>query len=119
MWGWGVMNQVAIQEAANIRYPMENFIGVWWSGAEHDVTPAGDKATGYKAVTFHNVGSNFPVFDDVQKYVVDGGKAAGAGDNIGKALYNRGFYAAMLISEAVRAAQAATGKADIQRVGTA
>ncbi len=21
MWGWGVMNQVAIQEAANIRYP--------------------------------------------------------------------------------------------------
>ncbi|TNF64163.1 MAG: ABC transporter permease, partial [Rhodobacteraceae bacterium] len=27
MWGWGVMNQVAIQEAANIRFPMENFIG--------------------------------------------------------------------------------------------
>ncbi|HBS49836.1 MAG TPA: ABC transporter permease, partial [Rhodobacteraceae bacterium] len=23
MWGWGVMNQVAIQEAANIRFPME------------------------------------------------------------------------------------------------
>jgi len=32
MWGWGVMNQVAIQEAANIRFPMENFIGIWWSG---------------------------------------------------------------------------------------
>ena len=28
MWGWGVMDQVAIQEAANIRFPMENFIGV-------------------------------------------------------------------------------------------
>ena len=27
MWGWGVMNPTAIQEAANIRYPMENFIG--------------------------------------------------------------------------------------------
>jgi branched-chain amino acid transport system substrate-binding protein len=38
MWGWGVMNQVAIQEAANIRFPMENFIGNWWAGAEHDVT---------------------------------------------------------------------------------
>ncbi|PID35420.1 MAG: ABC transporter permease, partial [Rhodobacterales bacterium] len=31
MWGWGVMNQVAIQEAANINFPMENFIGAWWS----------------------------------------------------------------------------------------
>ncbi|MCV2881908.1 ABC transporter substrate-binding protein [Actibacterium sp. XHP0104] len=113
MWGWGVMNQVAIQEAANIRYPMENFIGAWWSGAEHDVAPAGANATGYKAVTFHNVGSDFPVFDDVQKYVVDAGKAAGAGDNIGKALYNRGFYAAMLMAEAARSAQEATGNADI------
>ena len=113
MWGWGVMNQVAIQEAANIRYPMENFIGVWWSGAEHDVTPAGAAANGYKAVTFHNVGSDFPVFDDVQKYVVDKGLAAGAGDNIGKALYNRGFYAAMLMAEAARNAQEATGNPDI------
>ena len=55
MWGWGVMNQVAIQEAANIRYPMENFIGIWWSGSENDVLPAGEKANGYKALTFHNV----------------------------------------------------------------
>jgi branched-chain amino acid transport system substrate-binding protein len=45
MWGWGVMNQVAIQEAANIRFPMENFIGNWWSGAEHDVLPAGAART--------------------------------------------------------------------------
>src|SRR5690554_35903 len=40
MWGWGVMNAVAIQEAANIRFPMENFIGAWWSGSENDVRPA-------------------------------------------------------------------------------
>ena len=39
MWGWGVMNQVAIQEAANIRYPMDKFIGIWWSGSEADVVP--------------------------------------------------------------------------------
>ena len=45
MWGWGVMNQVAIQEAANIRFPMENFIGIWWSGSENDVLPAGDGPT--------------------------------------------------------------------------
>ncbi len=77
MWGWGVMNQVAVQEAANIRFPMENFIGVWWSGAEFDVEPAGDKATGYKALTFTGLGKDYPVYDDLQKYVVDAGKAAG------------------------------------------
>ncbi|MEO1314950.1 MAG: ABC transporter substrate-binding protein, partial [Pseudomonadota bacterium] len=67
MWGWGVMNQVAVQEAANIRFPMENFIGNWWAGSENDVLPAGDAATGYKALAMHNVGSDFPVFDDIQK----------------------------------------------------
>ena len=80
MWGWGVMNQVAIQEAANIRFPMENFIGIWWSGSENDVEPVGDAANGYKALALHAAGSDFPVFADIQKYVVDAGKAAGAGD---------------------------------------
>ena len=105
MWGWGVMNQVAIQEAANIRYPMENFIGIWWSGSENDVKPAGAAADGYKALTFHNVGSDYPLFGDIQKYVVDAGKAAGAGDQIGTVLYNRGLYAAMLAVEAAKTAQ--------------
>ena len=113
MWGWGVMNQVAIQEAINIRYPMEDFIGVWWSGAEHDVLSAGDKATGYKAVAFHNVGRDFPVFDDIQKYVIDTGKAAGAGDQVGNVLYNRGMYAAMLAAEAAKTAQEIHGTADL------
>ena len=113
MWGWGVMNQVAIQEAVNIRYPMENFIGIWWSGSENDVKPAGASANGYKALTFHNVGSDYPVFDDIQKYVVDAGKAAGAGDQIGTVLYNRGMYAAMLASEAVKTAQSMHGTAAI------
>jgi len=113
MWGWGVMNQVAIQEASNIRFPMENFIGVWWSGAEHDVMAAGDKADGYKAVTFHNVGRDFPIFDDIQAHVVDKGLAAGAGDQIGNVLYNRGMYAAMLAVEAAKTAQEIHGTAEI------
>ena len=113
MWGWGVMNQVAIQEAANIRFPMENFIGIWWSGSENDVLPAGDGADGYKALTFHNVGTDYPVFADIQKYVIDAGKAAGAGDQVGTVLYNRGVYAAMLAAEAARTAQGIHGTADI------
>jgi branched-chain amino acid transport system substrate-binding protein len=115
MWGWGVMNQVAIQEAVNIRFPMENFIGVWWSGSENDVLPAGAKANGYKALAFHNVGNEFPIFDDIQTYVVDKGKAAGAGDQIGTVLYNRGMYAAMLAAEAAKTAQGITGKSAISQ----
>lgn len=113
MWGWGVMNQVAIQEAANIRFNMENFIGVWWSGSENDVLPAGDAASGYKALAFHGTGSDYPVFEDIQKYVVDAGKAAGNGDQVGTVLYNRGLYAAMLAVEAAKTAQEIHGVKDI------
>ena len=112
-WGWGVMNQVAVQEAANIRFPMENFMGIWWSGAEIDVLPAGDGANGYKSLQFHNVGSDYPVFDDIRTHVVDAGLAAGDGSNIGTVLYNRGVYAAFLASEAAKDAQAATGNSAI------
>ena len=116
MWGWGVMNQVAIQEAVNIRFPMDHFIGIWWSGSENDVLPAGDKADGYKALTFHNLGSDYPVYDDLKKYVVEGGKAAGAGDQLGTALYNRGMYAAMLAAEAIKTAQGLAGTSAITPV---
>ena len=105
LWGWGVMNQVAIQEAVNIRYPMDQLIGIWFSGSESDVKPAGAKANGYKALAFHNLGDDYPVYDDIRKYVVDAGKAAGAGDQLGTVLYNRGVYAAMLAAEAIKTAQ--------------
>ena len=42
MWGWGAMNPTAVKEAAKVRYPMEKFIGVWWSGGEDDARPAGE-----------------------------------------------------------------------------
>ncbi|WP_306006585.1 ABC transporter substrate-binding protein [Aquicoccus porphyridii] len=113
MWGWGVMNQVAIQEAVNIRFPMENFIGIWWSGSENDVKPAGAGADGYKALAFHNVGSDFPIFDDLKTHVVDKGLAAGAGDQLGTVLYNRGLYAAMLAAEAAKTAQEIHGTSNI------
>ncbi len=113
MWGWGVMNAVAIQEAVNIRFNMENFYGIWWSGSENDVIPAGAGANGYKAATFHGVGADYPVFADIKKHVVDTGKAAGAGDQVGTVLYNRGMYAAMLAVEAARKAQEIAGKPDI------
>ncbi len=113
MWGWGVMNSVAIQEAANIRFPMENFIGIWWSGSENDVLPAGERADGYKALALHGVGTDYPLIDDLNTHVHDAGKAAGAGDQVGSVLYMRGMYGALLIAEAIRTAQEIHGVGDI------
>ena len=106
MWGWGVMNQVAIKEAASIRFPMDRFIGVWWSGSENDVKPAGEAAKGYLSGAFHQPGSNFPVHKDIIKHVYDAGKATDPAfkDRVGEVLYNRGLVAAMWASEAIRKA---------------
>ena len=113
MYGWGVMNQVAIQEAVNIKFPMDHMMGIWWSGSENDVGPAGAGANGYKSISFHGVGADYPIYADLKKYVFDAGKAAGAGDQLGTVLYSRGMYAAMIISEAIRTAQEKTGKAAV------
>lgn len=108
MWGWGVMNQVAIQEAANINYPMENFIGVWWSGAEIDVIPAGAGSNGYKAMNFSPI-KDYPVLAEIR--AMD--SLAGDGSNVGSVIYNRGMLAAMLASEAIAKAQEIHGVAAI------
>jgi len=113
MWGWGVMNQVAIQEAANIRYPMDKFLGVWWSGSEADVVPVGEGADGYKSATFHGVGTDFPALQDIKTHVIDAGKQAGDGSKWGEVGYNRGLYTAAVVAEAIRQAQEATGNASI------
>lgn len=113
MWGWGKMNPVAIRSAAKIDFPMGNFIGIWWSASELDVLPAGDAADGYKTLGLHNVGDDYPIYDDLRKYVLGAGKAAGDGDAVGTVLYNRGLYSAMLAAEAARTAQRISGKANI------
>lgn len=116
MWGWGVMNQVAIKEAASIRYPMDKFVGVWWSGSEADVKPAGDAADGYLAATFHAPGKGFPVQEEIIKHVYDKGKAVDPSfkDRIGEVLHNRGIIAAMYAAEAIRKAMEIHGTKEVK-----
>ena len=109
LWGWGVMNQVAVKEAAAVRFPMKNFVGVWWSGTETDVIPAGDSAIGYKAGTFHGVGPNYPVHEHILKHVYNGDRAKARENNWGDVLYNRGMLNAMYAVEAVRKSQSKYG----------
>jgi branched-chain amino acid transport system substrate-binding protein len=89
---------------------MDHFIGVWWSGAEPDVEPAGDAAKGYKSATFNAPGSGYPVFDDIFEYVHDKGLGAGPREDVGEVLYNRGLINAVIVTEAIRTAQGIHGQ---------
>ena len=109
LWGFGVMNQVAVKEAAANNFPMDRMLGVWWSGTESDVVPAGDKAVGYKAGTFHAPGADFPLFRDIVKYVYDGDEAAARRNHWGEVLYNRVILNNVYTAEALRTAMARFG----------
>ncbi len=110
--GWGVMNQVAVKEAAAINFPMDHVVGNWWTGTEADVVPAGDGAKGYKSMTFHAPGNTFKVHQDILKHVYDKGKGAYGSDRtkFGEVLHNRTIITAMLNTEAIRTAIKKYGK---------
>ena len=110
MWGWGVMNSTAIKEAAAVGYPMDRFIGIWWSGAEPDVVPAGDQAKGYKSLNFHGTGTDYPALQDILAMVHDAGNGTGPREEVGQVLYNRGVMNAAIIVEAIKTAQGMHGE---------
>ena len=109
LWGWGVMNQVAIKEAAGINYPMDRMIGVWWSGSESDVVPAKEAAMGYKSATFHAPGAGFPLHDAILETRYGGDLEKAKENNFGEVLYNRGLFNAVLNTEAIRTAMGKFG----------
>jgi len=110
MWGWGAMNPTAVKRAAENGFPMDHFIGIWWSGSEDDTRPAGDGSKGYLSLNFSGIGTNYPALQDIKKYVVDKGKSQVEKDKFGENYYNRGIYNAVLIAEAIRHAQRLSGK---------
>ena len=110
--GWGVMNPVALRTAQRVGYPSNKILGVWWSGAEEDVLPAGDAAKGYIAASFHPSGTNFAVIQDILKHVYGGGKKGNVDDpkRIGQQYFNRGVIQGILAVEGIRVAQEKYGK---------
>ena len=109
--GWGAMNPTAVKEAAKIGFPMGRLVGVWWSGNDDDARPAGPEAKGYSSLDLNAVGTDFPVIQDILKYVVDKGKSQiTSKDKVGENFYNRAIWNSVLIAEAIRNAQKITGK---------
>jgi branched-chain amino acid transport system substrate-binding protein len=113
LWGWGVMNAVAIQTAQRNGFPREKMLGVWWAGSEEDTIPAGPAAKGYTTMTFNTPG-NYPVLDDIRKSVYDAGKGNLADKNrIGSVYHMRGVTAGILWTEAIAKAQEKFGKGKV------
>jgi branched-chain amino acid transport system substrate-binding protein len=110
MWGWGAMNPTAVKRAAENGYPMDHFIGIWWSGSDDDARGGGKAAKGYLALNFSGLGSNYPALQDIKKYVVDKGKSQVEKDKFADTFYDRGVFNTVLVAEAIRNAQKITGK---------
>lgn len=109
MWGWGAMNATAIKEAANVKFPMDKFIGNWWSGSESDVIPAGEGSIGYKSANMHGVGDSYPVIAKIRDTLYKNGKGNGDEALIGEVLYNRAIVNAAYMAEAIRGALKTNG----------
>lgn len=102
--GWGAATPTGIKEAARSGIARDRIIGWWWSGSEEDVIPAGDTAKGFITSQFHATGSNYPVFDDIKKFVYGRGLGNVEPNRIGSVYYVRGVLHGVVLVEAMRAA---------------
>ena len=113
LWGWGAMNAGAITEAVKTKYPMENMIGVWWSGHDADLAIVGDKGKGYKSISWSFPNLDAPVMADIKKYVVDAGKTQSNETEMKGVFYSRGIIISAVLAEGIAAAQKEFGVAEI------
>jgi branched-chain amino acid transport system substrate-binding protein len=104
--GLGAMNAAALRGAARFGFPRNRMVGVWWSGAEEDVAPAGNAAQGFVAAGFSVPGQSFPVVREIRRFVYgDGAGELAETSHIGSVYYNRGVVYGIVTAEAVRIAQ--------------
>ncbi|SMX38331.1 ABC transporter substrate-binding protein [Maliponia aquimaris] len=113
MWGWGAMNAGAITEAVKTKFPMENFLGVWWSGHDADLALVGADGKGYKSISWSFPNPDAPVMQDIRTHVIDAGLSKTDATESSGVFYSRGIVISAILSEAVRVAQAQYGTAEI------
>ena len=113
MWGWGAMNAGAITEAVKTKFPMENMLGVWWSGHDADLKIVGEDGKGYKSVSWSFPNPDAPVMADVKQHVVDAGKSQSNEEEMQGVFYSRGLVISAILAEGIAVAQEHTGKAEI------
>ncbi len=105
MWGWGAMNAGALTEAAKTRFPMEKFVGIWWSGHDGDMKSVGEAGKGYRAISWSVPVPDAPLMADVKKHVIDAKKSQMNAGEENWVFYQRGLMISLMLVEGVKAAQ--------------
>ncbi|WP_298967784.1 ABC transporter substrate-binding protein [uncultured Methylobacterium sp.] len=110
--GTAGMTGTPVEDAAAAGLPLERIIAVGWPG-DDELRRAGKAAQGFREVAWHAPGDSFPAFDQIDLLVIDAGLSRTAKSDATGVLYNRGIYNAVVVSEAIRAAQRLAGRAAI------
>ena len=105
MWGWGTMNGGALAEAIKVEFPMDRFIGIWWSGHDGDLSGLGEAAKGYRSLSWNVPAAASPAMLDIRKYVLNPRKTEIAAGEFESVFYQRGVLISMFTVEAIRVAQ--------------
>lgn len=105
MWGWGAMNAGALTEAVKTKFPMDKFVGIWWSGHDGDLLPLGEAAKGYRSISWSVPSADAPVMADLKKHVYDAGKSDAKAEETNWVFYQRGLLISAMLVEAVKNAQ--------------
>jgi branched-chain amino acid transport system substrate-binding protein len=113
MWGWGAMNAGAITEAVKTKFPMENMLGVWWSGHDADLALVGEDGKGYKSISWSFPNMDAPVMKDVQDLVISKGLSKTNETEMKGVFYGRGLVISAILAEGIAAAQQEYGVAEI------
>jgi branched-chain amino acid transport system substrate-binding protein len=113
MWGWGAMNAGAITEAVKTRYPMDQFVGVWWAGHSDDLQLVGEAGAGYRSISWSKPNDEAPAMQAVRDLVIDAGDSMASEEEISEVFYQRGIVMSAILAEGIRNAQAEYGVAEI------
>lgn len=113
MWGWGAMNAAAIAEAVKTRYPMNQFIGVWWAGHTDDLQLVGEAGKGYRSISWSLPNPDAPVMAAIREHVIDAGKSLASAEETGEVFYARGIVISAILAEGIRVAQEMHGTPQI------
>jgi branched-chain amino acid transport system substrate-binding protein len=101
---FGIMTPTALKEAAQVGIPRDKMVGASSTCAEQDMLPAGEAARGYICAIWWGTGTNFPLIQDVLKYVYAQGKGAGPAEDVGTVRWIRGMLHGLFTAEALRTA---------------
>jgi len=100
----GIMTPTALKDAAQVGFARDKIVGNAGTCTEQDMVPAGEAARGFICVSLFATGTDFPLIQDMLKYVYARGKGPGPERDVGTGFWIRGMLQGVLTAEGIRTA---------------